>query len=38
MSQACNATMAYLETNKVSEKEDAAIFISEAKKHLTAQK
>ena len=35
MSQACAHMLSYLETNKSSERQDAAIFISEAKKHIT---
>lgn len=34
LSQSCASTIRYLETNKTSEKEDAEIFLTEAKKHI----
>jgi len=34
MVQACTSTLRYLETNKASEKESAAIFAAEARRHL----
>ncbi|MEN6372496.1 MAG: tetratricopeptide repeat protein [Armatimonadota bacterium] len=36
LSQSCASMLRYLETNKTSEKEDADIFLTEAKKHITA--
>ncbi|MEN6520089.1 MAG: tetratricopeptide repeat protein [Armatimonadota bacterium] len=36
LAQSCASTLRYLETNETSEKEDAEIFHTEAKKHLTA--
>lgn len=36
LSQASEHMLGYLETNKTSEKDDAAIFLDEAKKHLNA--
>jgi tetratricopeptide (TPR) repeat protein len=37
ISQACSSTLLYLETNKTSEQDDAAIFLSEAKQQLAAK-
>lgn len=37
MIQACTHTLRYLETNNASEKDNAAILIAEARKHLTKQ-
>ncbi|HOK53908.1 MAG TPA: tetratricopeptide repeat protein [Armatimonadota bacterium] len=37
LSQACTHLLRYLETNKTQDKEDAAMFLAEARKHLNAE-